>query len=145
MAAARPTGPGQGLIQRLRDDGQRYCPHLFDVLLAGGAIRVEQAHSADGFGFDVLLREHLADLDRDRPDRGKIEPQSLVRMLLLVLPLLPGGCSGSGSGGNHKPQRGMANISSRSSADLLGVSLLSSLPWSPGSGEGTGRGREAPR
>src|SRR5580700_6606071 len=142
MATARPTGSGQGLIQRLRDDGECDCPHLLDLLLTGGAIRIEQAHSADGFGFDVLLREHLADLDRDRPDRGKIEPQSLVRMLLLVLPLLPGGRSGGGSGGNHKSERGMANFSSRSSADLLGISLLSSLPWSTGSGEGTSRGRE---
>src|SRR5579863_5776209 len=64
-------------------------------------------------------------------------------MLLLVLPVLPSGSGGGGAGGDCKPVGRMGNVASRIAADLLGISILSSVFGTVGSGKRAGGNREA--
>ena len=143
VAGTQAPRSHQGSVQRRRHDGQRQLPDLSVVSLARWKAWREQAHSADGGGAGFLLREHFADLDRHCDDRRKIQPQGLVRMLFLVVPLLPGGRGRCRPRRHCQPLRRMANIAAGSAADLLGLSLLSPVSGPPRSGKGTSRSREA--
>ena len=85
-----------------------------------------------------FLANTLPISDRHRADRRQIEPQGLVGVLLLVVPLLSGGRRGGGAGGRHQPARRLADIAARSARDLLGVPLLSTVSGTAGSRERAG-------
>jgi hypothetical protein len=57
----------------------------------------------------------------------QVDPQDMVRVLLLVVPLLHGGSGCGGAGWSHQPARRLADLPARAAADLLGVPLLSAL------------------
>src|SRR5438105_3963730 len=113
--------------------------------MAVGKIWIEQADPADGGGAGVFLRQYTADFHRDRADGREIESQSLVRVLFLVVPVLPGGSGGGGPGWNCEPDCRMGNVSPGAAVDLLGVPLIPPLPGAAGSGERTRRSRKAAR
>ena len=58
---------------------------------------------------------------------GKSSRKVWSRVLLLVVSVLPGGRSRSGTGGNCEPLGGLGNVIARSPADLLGLPLLPTL------------------
>ena len=69
----------------------------------------------------------LPDLDRDRADRGEVEPEGLVGVLFLVVPVLPGGRGRGRAGWNREPVGGMGNIAAGVAVDLLGVPIVPAL------------------
>src|SRR5207302_752431 len=129
---------GEGHFQRGGHDGQCQRAHIPHLSLAGGAFwRREQADSADGRGAGLLLCQYAADLGGDRVDRGEVQPEGVVGVLLLVVPLLSRRRGGGGPGGNRESAGGMGDVAAGSAVDLLGIPIVPALPRTARSREGT--------
>ena len=121
--------PSQSAVQRSRHDGQCQRAHLPQLSLAVARFGSNKPILLMVAALGLLLRQHASHLRRNRAHRGQIEPQSLVGVLLLVVPLLPGRCRRGWTGRHREPVRGMGNVPARAAPDLLGVSLVPACIW----------------
>ena len=135
---SRPPQPAAGHVQSV---GQRHfdCHRL--QRLPPGDLRgaSEGPPPAAGVGRNLILRrQHRLDRSRDRAHRTQVHQEPVGGMLLLVVPVLPGGRRLCRNDRLVQPRIRLGDFSPHRSRHISDLPLLSPIPGAP-------RGRKAPR
>ena len=124
---SRPPQPAAGHVQSV---GERHFDRRRLQRLPPGDLRGagEEPSPAAGIGRDHLLRrQHRFDRSRDRAHRTQVHQEPVGGMLLLVVPLLPGGRRLRRNDRLVQPRVRMGNVAADRSHHLPDLPVLSAV------------------